>query len=257
MTAVRRRLNDWLGRRSSRQRLAIAFAGGVVSAFGFAPVDAWPLTLLGLALLLLLLPHVPRLRSALAVGWWFGFGHMLVGLHWIAQAFSFQDNMPAWLGWVAVTLLSVATAAYPAVAAGIAWRFGRSPLARSLGFGGAWMLAEWLRGYLFGGFPWNPLGVVLLPLLPTAQAASLIGGLGLSGLVALGAAALARLAAEGRGGLYFAGAVAALFVAATAFGQVALSGERGSTGTRVHIVQANIGQSDKWSPAAEERNLRR
>ena len=31
---------------------------------------------------------------------------MVVGLHWIAQAFNFQDNMPAWLGWVAVVLLS-------------------------------------------------------------------------------------------------------------------------------------------------------
>lgn len=257
MTPTRTRLADWLARRSPRQRLAFAFAGGAVSGLGFAPVDAWPLTLVGVAVLLLLLPHAARLRSALATGWWWGFGHMLVGLHWIAQAFNFQDNMPAWLGWVAVVLLSMLMAIYASAAAGVAWRLGRTPLSRALAFAGTWMLTEWLRGYLFGGFPWNPLGVVLLPLLPTAQAASLIGGLGLSGLVALVAAAIARLASEGRSGLRFAGAMAVVLVAATAFGFVALSRDPGSTGTRVHIVQANIGQADKWRPDVEERNLRR
>lgn len=251
-----RPLTDWLAGRSPRLRLALAFAGGAASGLGFAPIDAWPLTLAGLALLLLLIPHVARLRSALALGWWFGFGHMLVGLRWIAQAFNFQDNMPAWLGWVAVVLLSMVMAIYAAVPAGIAWRFGRSPVARVLAFAGAWMLAEWLRGYLFGGFPWNPLGVVLLPLLPVAQAASLIGGLGLSGLVALTAGALALLLGQARG-VRFAAVTAGLLVAAAAFGLASLSGERRSTGTRVHIVQANISQADKWRPDAEEQNLRR
>ena len=252
-----RRLTDGLAGVSPRQRLALAFGGGAASGLGFAPLDIWPLTLLGLTLLLLLIPHAARLRAALALGWWFGFGHMLVGLRWIAQAFNFQDNMPAWLGWVAVLLLSMLMAIYAAAAAGIAWRLGRSPVARMLAFAGAWMLAEWLRGYLFGGFPWNPLGVVLMPLLPLAQAASLVGGLGLSGFVALSAGALALLASRARGGPGFAAAVAALLVAATALGAVALSGVRPMTGTRVHIVQANINQSDKWRPDAEERNLRR
>lgn len=257
MTALRRRFVDWLAARLPWQRLVLALAGGAASGLGFAPFDVWPLTLLGLALLLLLLPGATRIRSALALGWWWGFGHMIVGLHWIAQAFNFQDNMPAWLGWVAVLLLSMLMAIYAAAAAGIGWRAGRTPLARALAFAGAWMLAEWLRGYLFGGFPWNPLGVVLLPLLPTAQAASLVGGLGLSGLVALTAAALARLVSEGRGGARYAATIGALLIAATAFGLVTLSGERHSSGTRVHIVQANIGQADKWRPDVEERNLRR
>ena len=33
--------------------------------------------------------------------------------------------MPAWLGWVAVVLLSLYLAIYPAIATGLAWRFGR------------------------------------------------------------------------------------------------------------------------------------
>lgn len=252
--SLRSRGFDWLARRSPKQRLALGFGAGLVSALGFSPIDAWPLTLAGLAALLLLIPFATGTRNALALGWWFGFGHMLAGLYWIAQAFNFQDNMPAWAGWVAVVLLSKLMAIYAAAAAGIAARF-RAPLARVLAFAGTWMLAEWLRGYLFGGFPWNPLGVVLLPLSPVAQAASLIGGLGLSGLVAVTAGAVAWVIGER--GWRFPGAIVAVWAVTAAFGWLALSHPTQLTGTRVHIVQANISQADKWREGEEERNLRR
>ena len=34
--------------------------------------------------------------------------------------------MPAWLGWIAVVLVSLYLAVYPAIAAGLAWRFGKT-----------------------------------------------------------------------------------------------------------------------------------
>ena len=40
------------------------------------------------------------LRQSLAVGWGFGLGQFVVGLNWIATAFTFQAAMPPWLGWV-------------------------------------------------------------------------------------------------------------------------------------------------------------
>jgi apolipoprotein N-acyltransferase len=241
-------------------RAVLALAGGAVSGLGFAPVGAWPLTLAGLALLLLLISGASRLRAALAAGWWFGLGHMLVGLHWIAHAFQFQQNMPAWTGWVAVVLLSMLMAVYPAVAAGLAWRIGRSgAAARVLALAGGWMLAEWLRGYLLGGFPWNPLGVVALPLLPVAQAASVVGGLGLSGLVVLAAGTFVLAADRAPASRRLAVGTALLVAAAAGSGLVALrSGPAAvADAPRVHIVQADIRQDDKWRPGAFERNLER
>jgi apolipoprotein N-acyltransferase len=87
--------------------LLACLAAGAVSACGFAPLDLWPLTLIGTAFLLFAVERAPGLRSALARGWWFGLGQFCVGLNWIATAFSYQSNMPAWLGWVAVVLLSL------------------------------------------------------------------------------------------------------------------------------------------------------
>lgn len=248
---------DWLALRGARARHGLAFLAGGASALGFAPVEAWPLTILGLAVLLWLLPGASRLRSALATGWWFGLGHMLIGLHWIAQAFEFQSEMPAWLGWVAVLLLSALMAVYPAAAVGIAWRIGGQPFARVLALAGAWMLTEWLRGYLFSGFPWNPLGAVWLPLTGVSQAAKLIGGLGLSGLAVLAGGAIALL---GEGEPRTRRLSAPVVTGLVAVGIVGLALTRGSptgSGTRVHLVQANIGQDEKWRPDVAERHLQR
>src|SRR5688572_23726109 len=108
--------------------LALSFLAGLVSALGFQPVGLWPLTIFAFAALLWLVADAPRLRSALARGWWFGLGQFVLGLNWIATAFTYQAAMPPWLGWIAVVLLSLYLAVFPAVAAGLAWRWSRFPL---------------------------------------------------------------------------------------------------------------------------------
>ena len=64
--------------------------------------------------------------------------------------------------------------------------------ARALFFApAAWVATEFVRGYLFGGFPWVPLGNSQVTVLPVAQLASVLGVYGLSALVAFVNAALA------------------------------------------------------------------
>src|ERR1041385_4909693 len=133
-----------------------AFIAGVASAFAFEPAGLWPLLLLAFAVLCGLLCRGKTLARALLVGWAFGLGQFVVGLNWIATAFTYQAAMPAWLGWVAVVLLSLYLAIYPALATGLAWRFSRErPFALVLVLAGAWPITEWLRGTMFTGLPWN------------------------------------------------------------------------------------------------------
>ena len=116
--------------------LLFAFLFGLLSACGFEPWRLWPLTLAAFAGLLWLVAAAPSMKSALARGYWFGFGQFVLGLNWIATAFTFQAAMPAWLGWIAVVLLSFYLAVYPAMASGLAWRYGvRSSPAKSRGAG--------------------------------------------------------------------------------------------------------------------------
>src|SRR3546814_15047085 len=75
--------------------------------------------------------------------------------------------MPAWLGWIAVVLLSLFLAVYPALAAGLAWRFGPGDVVRfGLVFEASLLLAQLLRAALFTGFSWNPLRALWVPPLP-------------------------------------------------------------------------------------------
>ncbi|HEX8380884.1 MAG TPA: apolipoprotein N-acyltransferase [Allosphingosinicella sp.] len=233
--------------------LAFAFVAGLAAACGFQPLGLWPLTLAAFAVLLWLLRPAPRLRSALARGWWFGVGHFVVGLNWIATAFTYQAEMPASLGYVAVVLLSLYLAVYPAAAAGLAWRWGRKDdLRLVMVFAAAWIVTEWLRATLFTGFAWNPLGVALIAT-PAAWSSRLVGTYGLSGLAVLLAGTVLLLASRRwRPAAAVAGGVAMLAAAGFAAG-----GAAGPPGPALRIVQPNIGQQDKWREGFEEENLAR
>ena len=103
---------------------ASAFVIGALSALSFAPANIWPLMFFSFAVLFGLLQRAETLKQALLVGWLFGLGQFVVGLNWIATAFTYQAAMPAWLGWIAVVLLSLYLAVYPMLATGVAWRVG-------------------------------------------------------------------------------------------------------------------------------------
>ncbi|HYG47189.1 MAG TPA: apolipoprotein N-acyltransferase [Allosphingosinicella sp.] len=234
--------------------LALAFLAGLAAACGFQPLGLWPLTLAAFAFLLWLVRTAPGLRGALALGWWFGVGHFVLGLNWIATAFTYQAEMPASLGYVAVVLLSLYLAVYPAAAAGLAWRWGRGDdLRLVLVFAAAWIVTEWLRATLFTGFAWNPLGVSLVAT-PVAWSSRVAGTYGLSGLTALLAGAVLLLALrEWRPAAAAAAGVALL----TAVGFAAGGQAVGPAGPALRIVQPNIGQQDKWREGFEDENMAR
>ena len=176
-----------------------AILAGALAACGFQPLALWPLTLIGIAWLMERVLRAPTLRGAFLSGWCFGLGHFTLGNNWIATAFGYQAQMPAWLGWIAVVLLALYLAIFPALAGALAWlavrpdkasRSGHNPsfLVYLLAFGAAWIVTEWLRAWLFTGFAWNPLGVALLGGFDTRGLALLapwIGTYGLSGVLVL------------------------------------------------------------------------
>ena len=235
---------------------------GAASAFAFAPVGWWPLMPLALAALCELVCRSKSLGRSLAVGWAFGFGQFAVGLNWIATAFTYQAAMPAWLGWIAVVLLSLYLAVYPAIAAGLAWRFkGKRPIALALALAGAWAVTEWLRGTMFTGFPWNPIGVTLVPT-GLIGLSTTIGTYGLSAFTVLVGAALwlgwrrQRQPALAVALSLLVSALVLLFTGSLSMlvGEPAPSGPRNRS---IRVLQPNIGQEDKWREGFAEEAARR
>ncbi|MBS0481696.1 MAG: apolipoprotein N-acyltransferase [Proteobacteria bacterium] len=202
--------------------------------------------------------RAPGWKATALAGWLFGVGHFTVGNSWIATAFTYQAAMPAWLGWVAVVLLSFLLAAYPALAAAAAWLIARDrPAALVLAFAGCWIVTEWLRSWLFSGFSWNPLAAAALgPFGHPGLAGALpwTGTYALSGIVMLLAGSL-WLAAAQEQPVWRRAALIALPVVLFLSPWPAPSVPAATDGLRYTIVQPNIPQEQLNDPAMYQANF--
>ena len=234
----------------------IAPALGLCAACGFQPLGLWPLALIAMAGFVALLARTSRGRDAALLGWLFGVAHFSLANSWIATAFTYQANMPAVLGWFAPPLLSLYLAIYPALAAGVARamvrRGGGWPLA--LAFAGCWIVAEWLRAWVFTGYAWDPFGIVLLGGFSRPGIAAIapwIGTYALSGLAVLLGGAVYRLVSS-RQRVLLAGLAAAITAG------MLLPGPPPREGTLAYlVVQPNLQQEMVNDPVNYEANFRK
>ncbi|WP_245656428.1 apolipoprotein N-acyltransferase [Novosphingobium naphthalenivorans] len=260
-----------------RPRLTVALAAigsGALAACGFQPLSLWPLTLLAVAGLLELVVRARTGRGAFLIGWYFGLGHFTLGDNWIATAFTYQANMPAWLGGIAVVLLSLYLAVFPALAGLAAWLLTRPDRGQGraafpafvLALGAAWIVTEWMRAWVFTGFAWNPLGVALLGQFQTRGLALLtpwIGTYGLSGVLVLLAGLpgiFARLGTGGQGAKRWLWAVPVLAAAAVLGTVMTLpdpwaSREEGAV--RFTLIQPDLRQEIVDDPRWYEANFQK
>ncbi|MBU2034002.1 MAG: apolipoprotein N-acyltransferase [Alphaproteobacteria bacterium] len=142
----------------------MALLCGAVAALGYPPLGFWPVGIAGVAGLLWLLIGATGWRDAAMRGWLFGLAHFTLTNNWIATAFTHQAEMPAAMGWVAVPLVSVYLAIYPALAAGATRALIRKPavLPLTILLAAVWIVGEWLRSWVFSGYAWGPLSLMLL-----------------------------------------------------------------------------------------------
>jgi apolipoprotein N-acyltransferase len=249
------------------RRWLIAFAAGAASALAMAPLNAWPLLFLSFPVLVWLIDstRVGRwhgLIAAATTGWWFGFGYFLAGLYWVGYAFLVDAQTFAWLLPFAVIGLPAVAAIYAAlgvVLARILWARGAL---RILALGVALTIAEWLRGHLLTGFPWNAYGYALASPLQMAQFASVVGLWGLSFVTVVVFASPATLADESgetrRPWLPLLVGIAAL-AALAGFGTLRLA--RTPTqlvnGVHLRIMQPNLPQDVRFNYAARHEVMNR
>lgn len=247
---------------SGWRRFGVAVLAGAVSALGFAPFSLWPLLLLGLAAFVLLLDASQResrsIRSAAIAGFAFGFGQFLVGLHWIGYAFLVDADAHAWqIPFVAV-LFPGGLALFFAGAAAVAAYFWKPGIGRIFVITATYSLAEWLRGHILTGFPWNlpAYGWGAVPAI--LQSAMIFGAYGLTLVTALAGFGLSELFAHRRNWKFLA-AIAASFALIFLFGTARLlsTPERFVSNVKVRLVQPNIPQAEKYQRRYILRNWQR
>jgi apolipoprotein N-acyltransferase len=263
-------LADCFRSQTGWRRVLLAMVLGGVSAFALPPFHIVPALVVAFTGLVWVLEEAEQglrpLRHSLAAGFWFGFGHFFIGLHWIVEPMLVDPGRTAWMILFAWPGLSAVLAVFPALVCGVLSfaRFGVGVVPRVIAFAGLWTLVEIARGYVFTGFPWNFIGYVWAGNelgLPVLQGTAFIGVLGLGTLTLLAAAMPAVLGSASfrpvqKWGLALGFAIALpglLWVA----GAARLAGAEDGTvpHVRLRIVQANIAQRDKWNLQLRFRHL--
>ena len=237
---------------------AVPAIAGAACVLGFAPFYFWPAPILALAALFLAFERAATPRRAALAGYAFGLGYFLAGVSWVYVSLHDFGSMPAILAGLATFLFCAYLALWPALAGWLARRFAARTAGSILLMSAAtFTLCEWLRGWLFTGFPWITVGTSQVPSSPLAGFAPVVGGYGVTLMTAVTAALLAAAARR------FESRTARLRVLASAAVVLAIGaglrsidwGEPAGPALRVALLQGNVPQGLKWRDEVRTKTL--
>ncbi len=177
-----------------------AFLAGTTLPGAFAPFNIWPLGLLSPAILLWLWQyHSSSTKKAFLLGLSYGIGMFGIGVSWVFISIHRYGNTEVPLAILITTLFVVILALFIAIQGAVLKQFFRGNTITFLlfGFPCCWVLFEWLRSWLFTGFPWLFLGYTQLDTFLKGYGPCL-SVYGISLAVALNSSALVTLIKEKR-----------------------------------------------------------
>ena len=239
--------------------LLLALIAGALSVFAFAPFGYWPIQIASLALLFYLCQRENRVRRIALIGWIYGFAWCACGVYWLYISMHRYGGMPSWIAALAVIVMGMALGLFAAFATGGAawlrqhWRTSDKVMLLLI-LPSLWSFCEWMRGWVFTGFPWVVSGYAYNES-PLAAYAPLIGVYGIGWCAALLAACLVALLH--RRMQFRMGAIT--IAAALVLGGFALKSvnwtEPVGQPISVQLLQGNVSQEMKFSEQQTEDAL--
>ncbi|MBF0589371.1 MAG: apolipoprotein N-acyltransferase, partial [Magnetococcales bacterium] len=237
---------------------------GVVAVRGYAPHAEW-LTFMLAITVMMAMAATSSWRRGFRLGFWFGVGHYGWGFYWLINSLHGHGGLPL-PGALAMLLgLAAIIGLYTGLFGALLGRMGPGSVWFLLGGPSLWAFAEWLRSWVFSGFPWNLAGYVWDGQLQILQVAELVGVYGLSWLAIWGPAVAVwwwfQPSDVRINRLLWAGPLVVVpLVMVHLYGGVrivtldALPKEPGEP-LRVALVQPNIPQHEKWDRKLRQQNL--
>lgn len=233
-------------------RWLLALGGGAAWGLCFGE-HAWIVApWIALVPLILLLGQ----RRAGMLGWAHGVAFWLTSIPWIIPTLEIHGQLPGWLSALGLLALASYLAVFTglfAAAGAVLWR--RDGVLALLGIPATWVVAEWLRGHLFAGFPWNLAAYAWIDFPGALPLAAWVGPYGVTFLLVLCNSALA-LAARQRRWQPAAATLGCVLLLLAAAGRwaVPMPGPYPSRddGLEVRILQPNIGILTEWEAASVE-----
>lgn len=241
-----------------------SIALGHLAAYGMGPYYIWPMLLLCLSLYWITLTSLANDKTwkSFLSGFLFGFGFFVSSLWWIGNALLVGGNEFKWAYPLAAGGLPLLLAIFPMIGIGLIRIFAKGRSFKSfIAFVAFMFMAEFARGTMFTGFPWNLFGMAWTNNLAMLQMLSIGGVYLLSALTIFmftaPAFAIKGTAHKAVRGVVFAAALLTA-IGAYSYGSMRLADHPTELNQDivVQMIQPNIAQEDKWNPEKRWDNFR-
>ncbi|HSH73216.1 MAG TPA: apolipoprotein N-acyltransferase [Methylophilaceae bacterium] len=227
----------------------VALCAGAITIFGYAPFYVYPVPLVTLAILFYSLQQASTAKQATIVAYAFGLGFFCTGVSWIYVSLHDFGGMPWWFAGFATFVFCAFLALFTAAVGWLTFKTSRVLIAGPI----FWVLLEWVRSWIFTGFPWLNVGYSQTPYGPLAGFAPVVGIYGVSLFVAFVASLLVLMANKpSRKPALLAFVV--VWIGGSILKQVEWSRPVGEP-LSVALVQGNVPQEMKWQPEVAQQTL--
>ena len=224
--------------------LLIVLAGfaGALFTLALAPYGFWPLALISPAILyVLLLPEMSGKR-AFIIGEAYGTGLWCVGAFWLYTSIHDYGDTPAWLALIMIAIMGLIMGLFHGF---LALLFNRVVGKQPFAFAALWVLQEWLKTWLFTGFPWLFIGYAFTEQYWISSLAPVAGIFAVTFVAVLLATSVVEQMRR-RGG-YLLASFALLVVSTSLWlADPQWTKPKGTPDLSVSLIQGNIPQDLKW-----------
>ncbi|WP_373976434.1 apolipoprotein N-acyltransferase [Chitinibacter sp. SCUT-21] len=227
------------------QQLALQALFGTLSVLAFAPASQFWLMPICLWVFLLGIQQAKSARWAALNGFTWGLGYFCANASWVYISLHTHGGMPIWMAAGSTLGFAIFLALFPMLAAFFTRKLIRNASRRLEALRYAllaptlFVIFEWVRGWIFTGFPWGSVGGSQLATMSGFY--PIIGSYGVGFLLCL---AVGVFVYEKRLGL---GVVLALISTGSLLNQIDWTKPQGEP-VKVSLLQGNIPQSIKWNP---------
>ena len=236
------------------QTYIVTFILGALAVLGFAPFYIFPVPIIALVGLIVLWAKTDSAKARFVLGFCFGLGLYCVGIYWIYISLHTFGGMPWWFAGFCTFCLCAFMALFPALVGLFTTRFGSLIISAPI----LWGLSDWVRSWIFTGFPWLTIGYSQVPHSPLAGYMPIVGVYGVSIVTVFIAALIGYWFANPQQNLIVKrnsiAALTLILVAGFILKAVEWTSPIGKP-ISVALLQGNIAQDEKWSPEAAQATI--
>ncbi len=239
------------------RRLLVAAGSGLLLAASFPRPDLYPLAWIALVPLLLVMRQRP-----FAAGFTAGAVFFAAVLYWLNLVMTTYGGLPPVLSLLAYLFLLTYLAIYFGLGTWLAVALEKNlKIPYLFTLPPIWVALEYLRSWLFTGFPWGIIGYSQQNFSIAIQSSDVTGIYGVSLMLIAVNCALAGVIATPKNRLARLGVVATIMICISHFGYGVWRQrqplEQRQEQLQVALIQGNIGQAQKWKPEQRQATIDR